>query len=63
VKDLAGILHQKGRTGEAVRLLEANKHLFTGEEEAKFVNLLESLQKQVVPSGNSLNRTLKIGKL
>jgi hypothetical protein len=43
-------------------LLESNQELLSTEE-AKFANLLSSLKKQVVPSGNSLNRTLKISGL
>jgi hypothetical protein len=62
VKDLAGILHQTGRTDEACVLLEKHKDLFVFEQE-KYQNLLISLQKQIVPSGNSLNKSLKISDL
>jgi hypothetical protein len=62
VKDLAGILHQQGRTAEACRLLEANKHLFTSDH-SKFENLLQNLQRQVTPSGNCLNKALKVSGL
>jgi hypothetical protein len=59
VKDLAGILHQKGRTDEACVLLERYAHLFV-DDQAKFQNLLVSLKRQIVPTGNSLNKTLRI---
>jgi hypothetical protein len=59
VKDLAGILHQQGRTAEACKLLEQHRHLF-GSDQSRYDNLLHNLQKQVTPSGNSLNKTLKV---
>jgi RNA recognition motif-containing protein len=62
VKDLAGILHQQGRTAEACRLLEHNRHLFTSDQ-SKFENLLLNLQRQVTPSGNCLNKALKVSGL
>jgi tetratricopeptide (TPR) repeat protein len=62
VKDLAGILHQQGRTTEACRLLEENKHLFSADQ-SKFENLLQNLQRQVTPSGNCLNKALKVSGL
>mmetsp|Transcript_8404 Transcript_8404/g.16737 ORF Transcript_8404/g.16737 Transcript_8404/m.16737 type:complete len:308 (+) Transcript_8404:830-1753(+) len=62
VKDLAGILHQQGRTVEACRLLEENKHLFSSDQ-SKFENLLHNLQRQVTPSGNCLNKSLKVSGL
>lgn len=57
VKDLATILHQQGKTDEACQFLEDNKYLFP-ENISKFDNLINNLKKQVVPSGNFLNRTL-----
>ena len=45
VKDLAGVLHQQGRTQEACDLLESHKRLFT-DSQAKFENLLQSLRSQ-----------------
>ena len=45
VKDLAGVLHQQGRTEEACEILEANKRLFV-DSQAKFDNLLQSLRTQ-----------------
>jgi hypothetical protein len=62
VKDLAGVLHQQGRTQEACMLLEKYRHLFAAEV-SKYENLLNNLQKQVVPSGNCLNKHLKISGL
>lgn len=62
VKDLAGIMHQQGRTVEACRLLEENKHLFCSDQ-MKFENLLHNLQRQVTPTGNCLNKALKISGL
>lgn len=57
VKDLATILHQQGKTDEACAFLEENKFLFP-ENISKFDNLINNLKKQVVPSGNFLNRKL-----
>lgn len=62
VKDLAGILHQQGRTAEACQLLEDHQHLFKADH-AKYENLLNNLQRQVTPSGNCLNKTLKVSGL
>lgn len=45
VKDLAGVLHQQGRTEEACELLESHKRLFV-DSQAKFDNLLQSLRTQ-----------------
>ena len=45
VKDLAGVLHQQGRTEEACELLESQKLLFV-DSQAKFDNLLQSLRTQ-----------------
>ena len=45
VKDLAGVLHQQGRTQEACDLLESHKRLFA-DSQAKFDNLLQSLRTQ-----------------
>lgn len=62
VKDLAGIMHQQGRTAEACKLLEQHQHLFKADQ-AKYENLLQNLQRQVTPSGNCLNKTLKVSGL
>ena len=58
-KDLAGVLHQQGKTEEACSFLEQHQHLFSLEPK-KYENLLTSLQKQLVPSGNCLNKFLRI---
>ena len=56
VKDLAGVLHQQGRTQEACDLLESHKRLFT-DSQAKFDNLLQSLRSQ---TRNSSYKYLKL---
>jgi Flp pilus assembly protein TadD len=43
-KDLAGVLHQQGKTQEACRFLKSHQHLFALEPK-KYENLLSSLQK------------------
>lgn len=62
VKDLAGILHQQGRTSEACKLLEEHQYLFSSDQ-AKYENLLHNLQRQVTPTGNCLNKALKVSGL
>ncbi len=62
VKDLASLLHQQGRTSEAVEILESYSHLVT-EDVEKYQNLLENLHKQLVPSANCLNKFLKVSGL
>jgi tetratricopeptide (TPR) repeat protein len=62
VKDLAGILHQQGKTKEACDLLKANKHVFIADVN-KYENLLRNLQKQMLPSKNTLNKSVKISGL
>lgn len=59
VKDLAGIMHQQGRTGDACNLLEQHQHLFSSDQE-KFDNLLGNLKRQLIPMGNCLNKALKV---
>ena len=56
VKDLAGVLHQQGRTQEACDLLESHKRLFV-DSQAKFDNLLQSLKTQ---SRNASYKYLKL---
>ena len=46
IKDLATVLHQQGRTQEACKFLEDNKHLCK-RNRAKYDNLLSNLKKQV----------------
>lgn len=61
VKDLAGVLHQQGKTQEACELLIKYGDLFSNDL-TRYENLLVSLKKQVVPTGNSLNKTIKISQ-
>lgn len=62
IKDLAGILHQQGKTQEACDLLKANKAVFIADTN-KYENLLKNLQKQMLPSKNTLNKAVKISGL
>lgn len=59
VKDLAGVLHQQGKTREACDFLQKYRKLFT-DDQTKYDNLLQNLQKQVIPSGNCLNKSLRL---
>jgi len=61
VKDLASILHQEGNTSQAIALLKQFQSIFMDQD--KLSNLLESLRKQLVPSGNSLFRFLRVSPL
>ena len=40
IKDLAGILHQQGKTQEACDLLKANKHVFIADLNKESIGLL-----------------------
>ncbi|CAG9324714.1 unnamed protein product [Blepharisma stoltei] len=62
LKDLAGVLHQQGKTEEACELLINNKHLFVADL-TRYENLLRNLQKQIFPSQNSYNKSVKISGL
>jgi hypothetical protein len=62
IKDLAGVIHQQGKTLEAIQILKDNKHLFDSDP-IKFENLLQNLKRQVVQKGNRLNKLLKISPL
>eukprot|EP00359_Climacostomum_virens_P007594 CAMPEP_0204901820 /NCGR_PEP_ID=MMETSP1397-20131031/3299_1 /ASSEMBLY_ACC=CAM_ASM_000891 /TAXON_ID=49980 /ORGANISM="Climacostomum Climacostomum virens, Strain Stock W-24" /LENGTH=293 /DNA_ID=CAMNT_0052070231 /DNA_START=94 /DNA_END=975 /DNA_ORIENTATION=- len=59
VKDLAGVLHQQGKTREACDFLIKYRSLFL-DDQTKYDNLLQNLQKQVIPSGNCLNKSLRL---
>ena len=59
VKDLAGLLHQQGKTLEAIQLLKKHKELFNNEL-PKYRNLMGSLRRQISTKGNRLNKNLKI---
>jgi len=61
VKDLASVLHQEGRTQEACQILSQYSHLFP--DQNKLRNLLANLKKQVSPTGNCLNKNLRIWPL
>ncbi|CAG9325954.1 unnamed protein product [Blepharisma stoltei] len=61
IKDLASILHQEKKTKEACELLMKYSHIFT--DQAKFRNLYENLQRQIIPSGNCLNQSLRLSPL
>lgn len=58
VKDISSILHQQHRTEEALRFLETHQYLFTAK--SKYENLYNNLLKQQQPTGNSLNRILRL---
>uniref|UniRef100_A0A7S3IAJ8 RRM domain-containing protein n=1 Tax=Fabrea salina TaxID=342563 RepID=A0A7S3IAJ8_9CILI len=62
IKDLAGVLHQQGKTQQACELLEMYRPLFLNKE-ASYNNLLSSLQKQLNPTGSSLNKNIKVSGL
>ena len=62
VKDLASLLHQRGKTQEGCDLLEKYKYLFKNDYE-KYSNLYNTLKKQIDSSGNSQNKTLKMSFL
>lgn len=62
VKDLASLLHQRGKTKEACEVLERYKHLFKNDYE-KFTNLYNTLKKQIESTGNCQNKCLKISPL
>ncbi len=58
IKDLAAVLHQAGRTKEAVEFLESYRGLYKGDM-FKYDNLIQNLKKQInAPSGKNLNRSL-----
>lgn len=62
IKDLASLLHQRGKTQEACDLLDKNRNLFKTDLE-KFENLYKTLKKQIVTTGNCLNKNLKLSGL
>lgn len=47
VKDLATVIHQRGRTEEACKLLEKFRQFYKGDSQ-KYENLIKNLRKQVV---------------
>ena len=62
IKDLASLLHQRGKTKEACELLDKYRNLFTKDQE-KFKNLYKTLEKQILSTGNSQNKSLKLSNL
>ena len=61
VKDLASLLHQEGKTEEAIQLIESNMVVFGDKQSVQ--NLLFSLKEKVVPKGNLLNKYIKVSGL
>jgi hypothetical protein len=59
VKDLAGVMHQQGKTIEAIEFLKQHRSIFI-QEPLKYENLLINLRRQIVQKGNRLNKYLKI---
>ena len=62
IKDLAGVMHQQGKTMEAIDFLKQHRVLFT-QDPSKYENLLTNLRRQIVQRGNRLNKHLKISNL
>ena len=62
VKDLASLMHQRGKTKEACEILERHKNLFKNDFE-KFTNLYNTLKKQIESTGNCQNKCLKMSPL
>lgn len=46
IKDLATVLHQQGKTLEAIKFLEENRNNYPGDQ-STYDNLLSNLRKQV----------------
>ena len=62
LKDLASVLHQQGKTQDACELLKKHSESLSSDP-TKFQNLPINLEKQVIPSGNCLNKCLRISGL
>jgi hypothetical protein len=62
IKDLASVMHQQGKTKEACTFLRKHRDQFNTDP-SKFENLLVNLEKQVVPTGNCLNKLLKVSNI
>lgn len=62
VKDLASLMHQRGKTKEACEILERYKNLFKNDFE-KYTNLYNTLKKQIESTGNCQNKCLKMSPL
>jgi hypothetical protein len=61
-KDLAGVMHQQGKTQEACTFLRAHAHLFSADRE-KYDNLLLNLNKQITPTGNIHKKWAKLTQI
>lgn len=61
IKDLAGVMHQQGKTIEAIEFLKGHSNLFN--DTVKYENLMMNLRRQIVQRGNRLNKNLKISNL
>ncbi|CAG9316728.1 unnamed protein product [Blepharisma stoltei] len=59
IKDLVGVLHQQGKTFEALEILQKHENLFTNETE-KYENIYKNLHQQLMFKGNRFNKLLKI---
>ncbi|OMJ96256.1 hypothetical protein SteCoe_220 [Stentor coeruleus] len=62
VKDLASLLHQRGKTKQACEILEKYQHHFKHDYE-KYTNLYNTLKKQIDSKGNCQNKNLRISNL
>ena len=62
VKDLASLMHQRGKTKEACEVLELHRDLFKNDYE-KYTNLYNTLKKQIDSTGNCQNKCLKMSGL
>jgi hypothetical protein len=62
VKDLASLMHQRGKTKEACEVLEDHRDLFKNDFE-KYTNLYNTLKKQIDSTGNCQNKCLKMSGL
>ena len=62
VKDLASLMHQRGKTKEACEMLVKHSYLFKNDQE-KYTNLYNTLKKQIDSSGNCQNKCLKMSSL
>mmetsp|Transcript_16763 Transcript_16763/g.14662 ORF Transcript_16763/g.14662 Transcript_16763/m.14662 type:complete len:303 (+) Transcript_16763:2-910(+) len=60
VKDLATVMHQQGKTAQAIQFLEENRQFCKKAQQQKIGNLIESLKKQLIPAGNFLNKILAV---
>jgi hypothetical protein len=62
IKDLASLMHQRGKTRQACDFLNRHRYLFRSDFH-RFENLYKTLEKQLSASENMKNKSLKISKL